>query len=95
MIENFQEKLEKGQIQLEFAESGNIAVIERRFNETNGVPEMKPTQECSSKQLDDLIADNEVQIAPFLQKRQDLADLKTAVLSKEEERQKLIEKKSK
>lgn len=89
MIEKFKEKFGNGQIQLEFGETA-VVVIERRFRETDGVPVMKPTQEFSSAQIDDLIADNESQLEPFLQRRQDLADLKTKVLEKEAERDEMI-----
>lgn len=90
MIENFQEKLDDGRITLEFGETG-IVVIERRFRENDGVPVMKPTQEVSSQQLDDLIADNERQREPFERRAQDLADMKIVVEAKERERAELIE----
>jgi len=94
MIEKFQEKLDDGRITLEFGEVG-IIVIERGFREKDGVPVMTPTQEVSSSQIQDLIADNERQMAPYLQRQTDLADIKTAVEAKEAEREALIEENQK
>jgi hypothetical protein len=93
MIENVKEKLKNGQLGFEFAESGNIIIIERRFTEDKGVPIMKPTQEVSSAQIQDLIADHEGKImVPARQKAADLAELLKAVIGKEAERAKLEEK---
>lgn len=91
MIENFQEKYDKGKIELDFAESGNIAVLERKFDRETGVKVMTDTMQTSTQHLNDLYADNERQLAPFLQKRKDIKAMKIVVAEKEAERDAMIE----
>lgn len=86
MIENYEDKKRDGIIVLDFADSGAIALIERKYNETTGVPEMKPTIEASSKQIDDLLEDLETRITPLLQQKKDLKALLVDVKAKEAER---------
>ncbi len=95
MIEKYAEKAKNGQIQLEFAESGSITIIERKFDENTGVPLMKPTQETNSKHLEDLIAEAKKQMLPFQNRLNDLEALSKDVAAKEAEREKLITKKEK
>lgn len=90
MIENFQEKYDKGQIEFDFAASGNIAILMRKFDPDTGVKVMEETQQTSTQHLDDLYADNERQLAPFLQKRKDLKAMKLVVAAKEAEREAVI-----
>jgi hypothetical protein len=95
MIDNYSEKVKNKAVELAFAESGNITVIERRFDEVSGLPVMRPTQETNTKHIDDLIKDVETQIAPLKNRLADLKALKTDVAAKEKERDELIEKKAK
>lgn len=85
MIQNYTDKKNKGQAQLEFAESGNILVVERRFDESIGFPYMKPVGETSTKHIRDLIADKQANIAPTLAEIADLEAMLPDVEAKEEE----------
>lgn len=91
MIENFQEKYDKGKIELDFASSGAIAILERRFDRETGVKVMEETQQTSVAHLDDLYAENEKSIEPFVQKRKDIKAMRIIIAAKEAERDAMIE----
>lgn len=93
VVDNYSEKKKNKQIQLEFAESGNIAVLERRFDEVTGVPTLKATQETNSKHLSDLIDDNAVNLAKYTETDTNLKALLADVQAKEDEREALEVKK--
>lgn len=95
MIENYAAKKKAKTVQLEFAESGNIAVLERRFDELTGVSVLKETQQASSKQIQDLIADCEKQMEPIQARIADLKALLPDVEKKEKERDGLAAKNAK
>jgi len=93
MIENFKTKQEARLVDFAFAEQeGNVVIIEQRFDELDGRKLMKPTREANLVQIDRLIEDNERSLAPFLQRRQDLTDVRAAVEAKLAEGAKLKEK---
>lgn len=85
MIENYVDKKARKKVRLEVAESGNVAIVEQKFDEDTGKPIMMPTQETNTAHLKDLIADNEERLAPFLQRRADLEALLEDVQAKEGE----------
>jgi hypothetical protein len=96
MVENVDEKIKNKTLDFAFAESGNIVVIEKKFDEDSGVPIMKPTQETNSKHLADLLSDHDEQVwGPAQKKRRDLVALQKAVAEKEAEREKLVNAKAK
>lgn len=59
MIENYAEKKKNGLIEHDIAESGNIVILERKFDENTGIRGLRPGVETNLKHMDDLIADNE------------------------------------
>lgn len=95
MIENYLEKRKNKQVDFEFAESGNLTILERRFDEVTGLPVLKATTETNSQHIRDLLADVERQMEPFLKRKADLEAMLPDVEKKEAEREKLIAAKDK
>lgn len=95
MIENYLTKKKNKQVDFEFAESGNLTVLERRFDEVTGVPMLKATTETNSTHIKDLIADVDKQIEPHLKRKADLEAMLPDVEKKELEREKMIAAKEK
>lgn len=85
MINNFKEKLDAGLVTVEFGVDNNVVFIERKFDENNGLPTMGNPIPTNSKHVEDLIADNDRVIAPYLQKATDLNDILAVVKTKEAE----------
>lgn len=93
-IENYREKKKNSTkdnplVSFEFAESGRIAVLERRFDEVTGVPTLKPTQETDSRDMADSIAHYQQQADSLNAIVEDLQALAKDIAAKEAEGEKL------
>lgn len=95
MIENYEEKKNNNQIQMEFAATGNIAVLERKFDASTGIPVLSAPQETSVTHIDELLADLNRTVSPFLKQIEDLKAMRSDVEEMEKTREKLIAENSK
>jgi hypothetical protein len=95
MIENYADKKKKKLTTLEFSATGNIAIFERAYDPSTGVPVLAFASETNTKHIDDLLADLDAQMKPFLDQKADLEAIRPDVEAKEKERDEIIAKKAK
>lgn len=95
MIENFEDKVANDQVKLEFAASGNITLLETRFNPNTGVKELMTVTETNSEHLEQLITDRQNRMEPIQRELKDLKALQKAVKARETEREDLAKEAAK
>lgn len=88
-IENYKEKKKNGHVSFEFSESGRIAVLERRYDETTGVPMLKPTQETDSREMAGAVAEAQKRVDAAQALLDDALALEADITAKEAEAEKL------
>lgn len=94
-IEGYREKKKSGHVSFEFAESGRIAVLERRYDETTGVPMLKPTQETDSREMEGVITESQKRVAAAQAILDDDLALQADIVAKEAEAEKLAKEAAK
>jgi len=88
-IEKYRDKKKNGTVSFEFSQSGRIAVLERRFDEHSGLPQLVPTQETDSKDMAATIDHTEQQIAQLTAVLDDQKALAADIAAKEAEADKI------
>lgn len=83
MIDNYKTKKQNEQVVFQSTEDGNVQIIEKRYDEFTGNPVDKIIGTVNSKHINDLIQDIDAQIAPLLQRKQDLKDMLVDVKKEE------------
>jgi len=92
MIDDAERKLADGRLSLEFGNGDTIMLLERKYREADGVPELQPFQPTTSQHLQKLIDDVTLnRLEPAQRELANLNALKVAVVAKETEREELIE----
>lgn len=94
-IEKYQEKKKSGTVSFEFAESGRIAVLERRFDEQTGIPRLVPMQETDSREMAGTIDHYQQQADSLLAILADLKALAADIAAKEAEAERLAKENAK
>lgn len=88
-IENYREKRKKKQITLDFAESGRIAVFERKYREEDGVPVVAARGETDADSMNADVDEAKKKLGAQQAFYDDLVALAADVKAKEDERDKI------